>query len=59
MKATIAISDPVILAVSPPQYGEDPAGRWWGFFQFPDPWRGGAGEKEEPRMNTNRHEWKQ
>lgn len=39
----IILSDPVIVAVSPPQYGEDPAGRWWGFFQFPDLWRGNDG----------------
>jgi hypothetical protein len=39
----ITLSDPVIVAVSPPQYGEDPAGRWWGFFQFPDLWRGNDG----------------
>jgi len=39
----ISLSDPVTVAVSPPQYGEDPAGRWWGFFQFPDLWRGNDG----------------
>ncbi len=39
----LSLSDPVLVAVSPPQYGEDPAGRWWGFFQFPDLWRGNDG----------------
>ena len=39
----VAMNAPVIVAVSPPQYGENPAGRWWGFFQFPDLWRGNDG----------------
>jgi hypothetical protein len=43
MKTNIALNDPITVAVSPPQYGEDPAGRWWGFFQFPDLWRGNDG----------------
>jgi hypothetical protein len=43
MQMKITLSEPGIVAVSPPQYGEDPAGRWWGFFQFPDLWRGNDG----------------
>ncbi|MEI6971999.1 MAG: sialidase family protein [bacterium] len=39
----LTLSDLITVAVSPPQYGEDPAGRWWGFFQFPDLWRGNDG----------------
>lgn len=39
----ITLNDPILVALSPPQYGEDPAGRWWGFFQFPDLWRGNDG----------------
>ena len=39
----LTLSVPVTVAVSPPHYGEDPAGRWWGFFQFPDLWRGNDG----------------
>jgi hypothetical protein len=39
----ILLTDPKTVVVSPPHYGEDPAGRWWGFFQFPDLWRGNDG----------------
>lgn len=39
----LTLNDPILVAVSPPQYGEDPAGRWWGFFQFPDLWLGNDG----------------
>lgn len=39
----IGLEAPVTVAVSPPEYGRDPAGRWWGFFQFPDLWRGRDG----------------
>ena len=41
--AEIALGEPTVVAVSPPEYGQDPAGRWWGFFQFPDLWRGNDG----------------
>lgn len=43
MGSGITLGNPAIVAVSPPEYGEDPAGRWWGFFQFPDLWRGNDG----------------
>lgn len=39
----IKAGSPVVVAVSPPEYGTDPDGRWWGFFQFPDLWRGHDG----------------
>lgn len=38
--AELVMGEPVVVAVSPPEYAGDPAGRWWGFFQFPDLWRG-------------------
>ena len=41
--ATITLGAPAVVAVSPPEYGRDPAGRSWGFFQFPDLWRGNDG----------------
>lgn len=41
--ATIALGEPAVVAVSPPEYGRDPAGKAWGFFQFPDLWRGNDG----------------
>jgi hypothetical protein len=40
----LTLGRPVVVAVSPPEYGRgDPAGRWWGFFQFPDLWQGNDG----------------
>lgn len=39
----VALGRLSVVTVSPPKYGEDPAGRWWGFFQFPDLWRGNDG----------------
>lgn len=44
MTNSITLGEPVTVAVSPPEYGRDPAGRWWGFFQFPDLWRGNDGK---------------
>jgi hypothetical protein len=41
--AGLALGPPVVVAVSPPEYGRDPTGRWWGFFQFPDLWQGNDG----------------
>lgn len=41
--AEITLGPPTVVAVSPPEYGRDPAGRWWGFFQFPDLWQGNDG----------------
>ncbi|MBI2440833.1 MAG: exo-alpha-sialidase [Lentisphaerae bacterium] len=42
-RVELTLREPSIVAVSPPEYGRDPAGRWWGFFQFPDLWRGNDG----------------
>ena len=39
----IELGPPSVVAVSPPKYGDDPDGKWWGFFQFPDLWRGNDG----------------
>lgn len=36
MNSNITLNEPAIVTANPPQYGEDPAGRWWGFFQFPN-----------------------
>jgi hypothetical protein len=42
--AEVTLGPPVVVAVSPPEYGRgDPDGRWWGFFQFPDLWQGNDG----------------
>jgi hypothetical protein len=37
------MGEAAVVAVSPPEYAQDPAGGWWGFFQFPDLWRGNDG----------------
>ena len=40
----LTLGPPAVVAVSPPEYGRgDPAGSWWGFFQFPDLWQGNDG----------------
>lgn len=39
----VELGQPAVVTISPPKYGKDPAGKWWGFYQFPDLWQGSNG----------------